>query len=186
MFAFSTALWLLLNCCKLYKVKTISNVSPELRLFSLVKTFLLSWEFSTELRLFSWFETFPLSWDLSPELRIFYWVKTSPKLRVFFWVEIFFLSWEFFIELRIFYWVETFLLIWNFSPELIIFSPLSKQSHLGYLWLPTPHYAALVWLTEHHVIPMVIKPFPPNLYPERQRISLGVTSILSICLCSHA
>ena len=110
MFAFSTALWLLLNWCKLYKVKTVSNVSPELRLFSLIKTFLLNWEFSTEFRLFSLVEIFPLSWDFSPDLRLFHWVET------------FLLSWEFSSELRIFYWAENFLLSWDFSTDLKLFS----------------------------------------------------------------
>ena len=63
--------------------------------------------------------------------------------------------------------------------------PSSQHSQLGYLWLPTTHCAALVWLTGNHAIPLVIKCFPSNLYPGKERISLRVTSILSMNLCSH-
>ena len=63
--------------------------------------------------------------------------------------------------------------------------PSSKDSQLRYLWLSTPHCAALVWLTGHHAIPLVIKCFSSNPYLGKQIISLGVTSILSMCLHSH-
>ena len=85
--------------------------------------------------------------------------------------------------LRLLSWVDNFPLSWNFSPKLKIFSLISQHSQLGYLWLPNHHCVAPVWLKGHHVIPFVIKCFPPNPYPGKQRISLGVTSILSICLC---
>ena len=58
-------------------------------------------------------------------------------------------------------------------------SPFSNHSQLGCLWLPTPHFAALVWLTGHHTIPLVIKGFPSNPYQGGKRFSLGVASILS-------
>ena len=41
----------------------------------------------------------------------------------------------------------------------------SQHSYLGHLWLPTPHCAALLWLTGDHTIPLVIKCFPPKPYP---------------------
>ena len=31
--------------------------------------------------------------------------------------------------------------------------PLSQHSQLGYLWLPTPHCVASLWLTGHHAVP---------------------------------
>ena len=46
-----------------------------------------------------------------------------------------------------------------------------------YLLLPTLHCAALAWLTEHHVIPLIIKCFSSNPYPGKQKISLDETSI---------
>ena len=49
----------------------------------------------------------------------------------------------------------------------------------------TPHCAAPVWLTGHYTVPLVTRCFPPNPYLGKQRISLGVAIILSICLCSH-
>ena len=64
-------------------------------------------------------------------------------------------------------------------------SPLSQHSQLGYVWLPAPNCAALIGLTKHPVIPLVIKCFPPKLYLGGQRISLWVASILSMCLSSH-
>ena len=63
--------------------------------------------------------------------------------------------------------------------------PLSQQSQLGYLLLPTPHCAALVRLTGCHAIPLVTKCFPPKPCLGKQRIFLGVAVILSMCLCSH-
>ena len=42
-------------------------------------------------------------------------------------------------------------------------SPFSNHSQLDYLWLPTPRFAALVWLTGLHAIPLVIKGFPSSL-----------------------
>ena len=66
-----------------------------------------------------------------------------------------------------------------------LFTSLSQHSQLGYLWLPTPHCAALVWLTGHHGIPLVAKCFQPNPYLGKQKISLGMASILRMCLCSH-
>ena len=64
-------------------------------------------------------------------------------------------------------------------------SPLSQHSQLDYLWLPTSHCAALVWLTGHHAIPLVTKCFPPNPYLGKQKFSTGVASILSMYLCSR-
>ena len=63
--------------------------------------------------------------------------------------------------------------------------PFSQQSQLHYLWLPIPYCAALLWLTRCHAIPLVTKSFPLNPYLGKQGISLGVASILSMCLCSH-
>ena len=59
------------------------------------------------------------------------------------------------------------------------------HSQLSYLWLPTPHCAAPAWLTGHHAMPTVTSCFPPNPWLGKQRISLGLVSILSMCLCSH-
>ena len=67
----------------------------------------------------------------------------------------------------------------------LLFTSLSQHSQLGYLWLPTPHCAALVWLTGHHGIPLVTKCFQSNPYLGKQRISLWIASILSMYLCSH-
>ena len=63
--------------------------------------------------------------------------------------------------------------------------PLSQHSHLGHLWLPTPNCATTVWLTGRRAMPVVTRCFKPNPYLGKKRISLGVTSILSICLWSH-
>ena len=49
----------------------------------------------------------------------------------------------------------------------------SQHSQSAKLLLPTPHCTALSWLTEHHVIPMVIKCFPPNPYPLKKGIFLS-------------
>ena len=71
---------------------------------------------------------------------------------------------------------------WLFSHPVFWFTPLSQHSHLGYLWLPTSHCLAPVLLTGHHAIPVITKCFPPNPYLGKQRISLVVATILSICL----
>ena len=60
--------------------------------------------------------------------------------------------------------------------------PNTAFPNTGYLWLPTPNCAALVWLTGRYALPLVTKCFPLNPYLGKWRISLGVTSILSICL----
>ena len=39
--------------------------------------------------------------------------------------------------------------------------------------------------TGRQSMPLVTKCFPPNPYLGKQRISPGVTTILSMCLCSH-
>ena len=62
--------------------------------------------------------------------------------------------------------------------------PFPKHGQLDHTWWPAPHCAALVCLTGHYATPLVTKCFPPNLCLEEQRISLGVTSILAMCLCS--
>ena len=59
------------------------------------------------------------------------------------------------------------------------------HSQLGCLCLPTLHCAALVWLRGRYVTSLVTRFFPSNPYLGKQRISLGVTSILSMCLCLH-
>ena len=117
-------------------------------------------------------------------------------------------------------------------------SPLPPLTQSGYLWLPTPHCAAPVWLTGRHVMPLVTRCFPPQpfnviphpsmsyrqvfrpilyfqpsslqsdsrlcpthpsmwlkghhatpeatyTYLRARRISIGVRSILDICLHSH-
>ena len=64
-------------------------------------------------------------------------------------------------------------------------APLSNYSQLGRLWLPSPHCAVPVWLTRHHAMPVVTRWFLPNPYLGKQRVSLGVASILSIYLCSQ-
>ena len=62
-------------------------------------------------------------------------------------------------------------------------SPLTKP--VDYTWQPTTHCAAPVFITECHAMPMVTGCFSLNAYLGKQRISLGVTTILSMCLCSH-
>ena len=52
--------------------------------------------------------------------------------------------------------------------------PFSQHSQLGYLWFPTSHCAALVWLMGHHVTLLVTSHFPCNPYLSKQRISLEV------------
>ena len=74
---------------------------------------------------------------------------------------------------------------WLLRHPVFWFIPLSQHSQLGYLWLPTPHCAALVWLTGRYAMPLVTKYFSPSPYLEKWRISLGVTSILSMCLHPH-
>ena len=63
----------------------------------------------------------------------------------------------------------------------IQFFPLSQHSQFSYLWLPTPHCAALVWLTGHHAMPVVTKCFPPNPYLGKGRIS-PYPSLCSTCV----
>ena len=63
--------------------------------------------------------------------------------------------------------------------------PLLQYSQLDYLWLPAPHCATHMWLTGCYVMPLVTRCFPPNFYPRKQRISLGVAIILSKYLWSH-
>ena len=46
-------------------------------------------------------------------------------------------------------------------------SSLSKRSQLGYLRLPTPHCAALVWPTGRYATPLVTWYFPSNPCPGR-------------------
>ena len=62
---------------------------------------------------------------------------------------------------------------------------LSQHSQLCCLWFPTPHCAAPVWLTRHHVMLSVARWFLPKSHLGKQRISLGVASIPSMRLCSH-
>ena len=64
-------------------------------------------------------------------------------------------------------------------------SPLSQHSQLGNLWLPSPHCTAPVWLMGQDASPLVTRCFLLNPYLGKQRISLEVTGILSMCLCSH-
>ena len=65
-------------------------------------------------------------------------------------------------------------------PDFLI-HPSLLHSQLGYLWLPTLHYAASVWLTGYYATPLVTRCFPPNPYLGKQRISLGMIDILSMC-----
>ena len=50
---------------------------------------------------------------------------------------------------------------------------------------PTPPFDSPVWLAGRHALSAIIRCFPPNPYLRKQRISLGVASILSMCLCSR-
>ena len=58
-----------------------------------------------------------------------------------------------------FFRLPTFL---DWSDIQFFYSPLSNHSQLGYVWLPTPHCPALVWLTGHHALPAVTRSFLPN------------------------
>ena len=42
-------------------------------------------------------------------------------------------------------------------------TPFSQHSQLDHFWLPTPDYAAPVWLTGRHATPLVTRCFPPQL-----------------------
>ena len=64
-------------------------------------------------------------------------------------------------------------------------SSFFQQSQLGCLWLPILYCLALAWLTGHHAFPLVTTWFLPNLYIGKYIISLGMASILSMCLCPH-
>ena len=47
-------------------------------------------------------------------------------------------------------------------------------------------YCALwVWLIRYHAMPLAIRCFSPNLYLEKQGMSLRVAGILSMCFSSH-
>ena len=76
-----------------------------------------------------------------------------------------------------FFWLPTFL---NCLGNQFFDSPLSQNSQLVYLWLPTRHHAAPVWLAGRYVTPLVTTCFQPNLYLGKQKISLEVTSILTL------
>ena len=71
------------------------------------------------------------------------------------------------------------------NPSSFLIHPLCQHSQLDHLWLPTPRCAALVRLTGRYAMPLVTKCFPLNPYLGKWRISLGVTSILSMCLHPH-
>ena len=58
-----------------------------------------------------------------------------------------------------FFRLPTFL---DWSDIQFFYSPLSNHSQLGYVWLPTPHCPALVWLTGHHALPAVTRSFLPK------------------------
>ena len=67
-------------------------------------------------------------------------------------------------------------------------SSFFQQSQLGYLWLPILTFGLLPSTSmayRKHAFPLVTKCFLPNLYIGKQIISLGMPSILSMCLCSH-
>ena len=51
----------------------------------------------------------------------------------------------------------------NWMPELFFLNAFLTQ--LGYLWLPTPHYAAPMWLTGHYATPLVTRYFPTQPLP---------------------
>ena len=72
---------------------------------------------------------------------------------------------------------------WLFRHPVFWFTLLSQHSQLGYLWLPVPHCKAPVWPTWHHAMPAVTRCFLPNPCLGKQRISIWVAIILSICLC---
>ena len=61
--------------------------------------------------------------------------------------------------------------------------PIPKHGRPGHLWYPTTRCVVLVWLTGRHATIFFTKYFPPNLYLERLKVSLGVASILKMCLC---
>ena len=70
-------------------------------------------------------------------------------------------------------------------------SLFSEHSELGYLQYPIrtfiTHCAVPAWLTGGHDAALLTKYFSPNHYIGKQRISLGVTSILNrkMCFCPH-
>ena len=67
------------------------------------------------------------------------------------------------------YWLPTHPVFW--------FTPFHTK--LGYVWLPTPHCAAIVWLTGRYATPLIIKYLPPNSCLGKQRISIVVAIVLS-------
>ena len=60
---------------------------------------------------------------------------------------------------------------------------LSQHSQLGYLWLPTPHCCSTCVTYRMPLHKSSYQMLHP--YLGKQRIALGVTSILSMRLCSH-
>ena len=52
----------------------------------------------------------------------------------------------------------------SFRRKFFWFTPFSQHSKLGSLWLPTPDYAAAVWLMGRHPTPLLIRCFPPHLF----------------------
>ena len=57
-----------------------------------------------------------------------------------------------------------------------------SHADFGYLPLTLQH---LCDLQDAMPVPLATKCFPPNTYLGKRRTSQGVTSILSMCLCSH-
>ena len=64
-------------------------------------------------------------------------------------------------------------------------SPLSQTQSVRLPLAAYPSLRSHCVTYRTYVIPLVTKYFPPSRYLGKQRMPLGVASILSMCLCSH-
>ena len=74
---------------------------------------------------------------------------------------------------------------WQLKHPVFKFIPFLSHSQLRPTGYPSPHCAVLVWIAGWRTTPLVTKCFLHNHYLGKQRISLGVASILSMCLCPN-
>ena len=63
---------------------------------------------------------------------------------------------------QVFFFPFSFFFLNAYASSFLIHLPF-PNSQSAYLWLPTPHCAAPVWLTGRYAMPLVTRYFPPNL-----------------------